>query len=140
MLIIKQMTEKINVKHTLCKDELSEMFIKDMTGIYNDAINRMKQCIDEYDKAISESEKERIKDYKELTIGEKFVLYLLNNKILPADKDIVKNAEAIIVNDKVVDFAVNHDNCGFIRDMISELINSLWSVDVNKLRNITCNN
>lgn len=140
MLIIKQMSEKIKEKCHTCEGKISESFINDLTSIYNDAIDRMKQCIIEYDKAISESKKERIKDYEELTIGEKFVLYLLNNNIFPANKNIIKNAEAIIANDKVIDFVVNHDNCGFIRDMISDLINSLWSVDANKLRNITCDN
>lgn len=87
---------------------------------------------EEKEKEENKNEEEYIKTFEECTIGEKFIIYLLENKKIPVSEDMIKDAETFITNNPALDFlAVSNPK---ILDDIGILLNSLYAVDITKLR------
>lgn len=75
---------------------------------------------------------EKIKSFEECTLGEKFILYLLDKNKIHVNKNMIEDAEALIYNNPVLDFLIMHDKD--ILDNLNALLNSLYEVNLEKLR------
>lgn len=75
---------------------------------------------------------EKIKTFEECTLGEKFILYLLEKNKIRVSENIIEDAEALIYNNPVLDFLIMHDKD--ILDNLNALLNSLYEVNLEKLR------
>lgn len=75
---------------------------------------------------------EKLKTFEECTLGEKFILYLLEKNKIHVNENMIEDAEALIYNNPVLDFLIMHDKD--ILDNLNALLNSLYEVDLEKLR------
>lgn len=92
---------------------------------------------EKYCEKCEEKPKERLKSRSELTIGEKYVLYLLNNKCLKLEDINFDSVIETIVNNPLYDFmltAANDELKQSLLTYISELTESLIKVNFAKLR------
>ena len=75
---------------------------------------------------------EKIKSFEECTLGEKFILYLLDKNKIHVNENMIEDAEAFIYNNVVLDFMIMQNKT--ILDELNTLLNSLYEVDIDKLR------
>jgi hypothetical protein len=75
---------------------------------------------------------EKIKSFEECTLGEKFILYLLEKNKIRVSENMIEDAEALIYNNPVLDFLIMHDKD--ILDNLNAFLNSLYEVNLEKLR------
>lgn len=107
--------------------ELLDSFIEALSDLKEEA----KEAKDEDEKGCSCKE-ERIKSFEECTLGEKFILYLLDKNKIHVNENMIEDAEAFIYNNVVLDFMIMQNKT--ILDELNALLNSLYEVDIDKLR------
>lgn len=107
--------------------ELLDSFIEALSDLKEEA----KKAKDE-DKITCPCKEEKIKSFEECTLGEKFILYLLDKNKIHVNENMIEDAEAFIYNNPVLDFLIMHDKD--ILDNLNALLNSLYEVNLEKLR------
>lgn len=128
------------------KKELNEILeeliqtIKELNESF--ALNKLNKQLTELAKEVAEETKgitedcfcngEKIKSFEECTLGEKFILYLLEKNKIHISENMIEDAEALIYNNPVLDFLIMHDKD--VLDNLNALLNSLYEVNLEKLR------
>lgn len=87
-------------------------------------------CIDgcEY----NTKEPEKIKTFEECSLGEKYIIYLLETNKIEVDDFIIEHAEEFIMDNPAIDFMMVYSE--EFNESINELLNSLHQVNIDKLR------
>ncbi len=133
---MKKNTEEIYNALTNQFNELKEIFAS-----YDSLFNYLKEitenikesdyCDGDCDNCEIE-EKEHIKTFEESTIGEKFIIFLLNRKLVKPTENLIEDVEKFIFDIPFIEFACV--NSSMVREYLNELLNSIYEVDINKLR------
>jgi len=95
----------------------------------NISVNSEDKCI----------QKEKLKTPKELTLGEQYVLYLLDSEQFDLDNIDFENVVNTIVLNPLYDFMItklSNDTKQNVLDFLSQLTESLMAVNFNKLRKL----
>lgn len=95
----------------------------------NISVNSEDKCI----------QKEKLKTPKELTLGEQYVLYLLDSEQFDLDNIDFENVVNTIVLNPLYDFMItklSNDTKQNVLDFLSQLTESLMTVNFNKLRKL----
>lgn len=95
----------------------------------NISVNSDDKCI----------QKEKLKTPKELTLGEQYVLYLLDSEQFDLDSIDFENVVNTIMLNPLYDFMItklSNDTKQNVLDFLSKLTESLMTVNFNKLRKL----
>ena len=113
-----------------CKERVALDELEKQLAILEEEIK--KEVKTKENKKDCQCKTEKLKTFEECTLGEKFILYLLEKNKIHVSEDIIEDAEALIYNNPVLDFLIMHDKD--ILDNLNALLNSLYEVNLEKLR------
>lgn len=108
--------------------------LTDIISELSEDLKRFKGNEETSDCEKKEPKKEVLKDFSECTVGEKFLINMLENGSIDStdQSTIIEQAEDLLVNDNVVQFMFVYSE--EFRNVLNELLNSLYLVDLSKLR------
>lgn len=123
---------------------LADQMAEAIKKLFNDEID-VNIVIDLGDKESQVEEQPVLKKFHELTIGEKFILFLIQNKYIDKDHANFDTIADRIINDPIVKFVSetefnSEEEYSMISDFVSMLINSLMQVNFDKLVEIKRSN
>lgn len=112
------------------KEDTKKCF-KELLAQMIDMLNDEERC--ECDCSASNNT-ERLKSFEECTLGEKYIITLLETNKIAVDDFVIEHAEQFLFDNPAIDFLMVYSEP--FRNVVNELLNSLNDVDIDKLRTI----